>query len=78
MVNVSSICPEGTPPVSRLLPRSVELKKEQPSRSDKVINRILKREFGRRTTEHPLSISEVIVAQGFVFTDVGRRVLPNG
>ena len=30
-----------------LLARAVELKKEQPRRSDKVINRILKREFGR-------------------------------
>ena len=30
-----------------LLARAVELKKEQPWRSDKVINRILKREFGR-------------------------------
>ena len=30
-----------------LLARAVELKKEQPYRSDKVINRILKREFGR-------------------------------
>ncbi len=30
-----------------LLARAVELKKEQPLRSDKVINRILKREFGR-------------------------------
>jgi transposase InsO family protein len=30
-----------------LLARAVELKREQPSRSDKVINRILKREFGR-------------------------------
>ena len=30
-----------------LLVRAVELKKEQPRRSDKVINRILKREFGR-------------------------------
>ena len=30
-----------------LLTRAVELKKEQPRRSDKVINRILKREFGR-------------------------------
>ncbi|MGI6415219.1 MAG: DDE-type integrase/transposase/recombinase [Thermoguttaceae bacterium] len=30
-----------------LLARAVELKKEQPQRSDKVINRILKREFGR-------------------------------
>jgi transposase InsO family protein len=30
-----------------LLARAVELKKEQPKRSDKVINRILKREFGR-------------------------------
>ena len=32
---------------AHLLARAVELKKEQPSRSDKVINRILKREFGR-------------------------------
>ena len=30
-----------------LLARAVELKKEQPHRSDKVINRILQREFGR-------------------------------
>jgi transposase InsO family protein len=30
-----------------VLARAVELKKEQPYRSDKVINRILKREFGR-------------------------------
>ena len=30
-----------------LLARAVELKKEQPQRSDKVINRILKRQFGR-------------------------------
>lgn len=30
-----------------LLARAVELKKEQPRRSDRVINRILKREFGR-------------------------------
>ncbi len=30
-----------------LLARAVELKKEQPYRSDKVINRILQREFGR-------------------------------
>jgi len=30
-----------------LLARAVQLKREQPSRSDKVINRILKREFGR-------------------------------
>ena len=30
-----------------LLARAVELKKQQPRRSDKVINRILKREFGR-------------------------------
>ncbi len=30
-----------------LLVRAVELKKQQPRRSDKVINRILKREFGR-------------------------------
>jgi hypothetical protein len=33
-----------------LLARAVELKKEQPRRSDKVINRILKREFGRTVT----------------------------
>ena len=32
---------------AELLARAVELKKEQPRRSDKVINRILKREFGR-------------------------------
>jgi len=32
---------------AKLLARAVELKKEQPRRSDKVINRILKREFGR-------------------------------
>jgi transposase InsO family protein len=32
---------------AHLLARAVELKKEQPRRSDKVINRILKREFGR-------------------------------
>ena len=32
---------------AKLLARAVELKKEQPFRSDKVINRILKREFGR-------------------------------
>ena len=33
---------------SDLLDRAVALKKEQPFRSDKVINRILKREFGRQ------------------------------
>lgn len=32
---------------AHLLARAVELKKEQPQRSDRVINRILKREFGR-------------------------------
>ena len=32
---------------AELLARAVVLKKEQPRRSDKVINRILKREFGR-------------------------------
>ena len=32
---------------AELLARAVELKKEQPRRSDKVINRILKRQFGR-------------------------------
>jgi len=32
---------------AHLLARAVELKKEQPFRSDKVINQILKREFGR-------------------------------
>lgn len=32
---------------AHLLARAVELKKEQPKRSDRVINRILKREFGR-------------------------------
>ncbi len=32
---------------AKLLARAVKLKKEQPRRSDKVINRILKREFGR-------------------------------
>jgi transposase InsO family protein len=37
-----------------LLARAVELKKEQPRRSDKVINRILKREFGRTVSRSTL------------------------
>jgi len=42
-------CDRGKPRKKHapLLARAVELKKEQPQRSDKVINRILKREFGR-------------------------------
>jgi len=37
-----------------LLTRAVELKKEQPRRSDKVINRILRREFGRQVPRSTL------------------------
>lgn len=37
-----------------LLARAVELKKEQPRRSDKVINRILRREFGRQVPRSTL------------------------
>jgi len=37
-----------------LLARAVELKKQQPRRSDKVINRILRREFGRQVPRSTL------------------------
>ena len=37
-----------------LLARGVELKKEQPFRSDRVINRILRREFGREVPRSTL------------------------